>query len=157
MDGFIELTSHGITIELSDFHFCRAAASVEGGCLTLLVKYPIFPFPSIISWIDCAHSLKFFPFSFSTVNLKDELSIPLGPMLGMAFRRVPLMRPVLCWWLRFQPWMPLVLISWRFEKKKQAQHTWFSQLWPTSTITNLLLPFFVFFLIDFLCTSHTYI
>lgn len=85
MKGFIELTSHAITIEFLDLNFCRAAASVEGGFLTSPVRYLIIHFLSMISLIDYDHSLKFFPFNFSIVNWKDELSIPLGPMLGMVF------------------------------------------------------------------------
>lgn len=82
---FYEFTieSHAVTKEFYKFHLCKQATSVETRFFTSPVKYSNFPFPSITSLTDWVHSLKNFPFNFSIVSWKDELSTPPKPTKGM--------------------------------------------------------------------------
>ncbi|CAA3000047.1 Hypothetical predicted protein, partial [Olea europaea subsp. europaea] len=77
MVGFMEFKSHAITMEVSEFHLEKSLTSV--GLFVSLRRYPDFPFPSITNFMDCAHSRKFLPLSFSTVSQKGVFSSPFGP------------------------------------------------------------------------------
>lgn len=159
MDGFIELTSHAITVEFSDLHFCKAAASVEGGCLTSPV--PNLPF-SIDDQSDWLHTLpKILSIQFLNHELEGSALDPFRTIVGDGF---PFVKGF--WWGRSSVggssfshdcrWL------WYHEDLRERESTidgitWFGQLWPTSTVKNLLLPFFPFLDCFSMYITHIYI